>query len=67
MAFSPRKANKVLYLSLDGYEKFGDIMARLGKHQSSKSCLYIKKLADIDIKVLTELVKASVKGRKAKS
>ena len=33
---------------------------RIGKHKSSKSCLYINKLADVDIKVLTELVKASV-------
>ena len=66
VAFSPRKANTVLYLSLDGYEKYDDIMARLGKHKSSKSCLYIKKLADVDIKVLTELVKESVKARKAK-
>ena len=67
VAFSPRKANTVLYLSLDGYEKFDDIMARLGKHTSSKSCLYIKKLADVDMKVLTELVKESVKRVKAKS
>ena len=67
VAFSPRKANTVLYLSLDGYEKYDDIMARLGKHKSSKSCLYIKKLADVDIKVLTELVKASVIRSKAKS
>ncbi len=54
LAFSPRKANLVLYL-LDGY---GDepLMKKLGKHKTGRSCLYIKKLADVDQAVLRDLV-----------
>lgn len=56
--FSPRKASLTVYL-MDGCGNYAKELARLGKHTSSVSCLYIKKLADIDLKVLEQVVKAS--------
>lgn len=53
--FSPRKANLVFYI-LPGYAEMGDKLARLGKHKIGKSCLYINKLADVDMGVLEEIV-----------
>lgn len=53
--FSPRKANLVLYI-LPGYLDIGDKLARLGKHKTGKSCLYINKLTDVDMDVLEEIV-----------
>lgn len=58
--FSPRKSDLTLYI-LPGFEPFPQLMKRLGKHKTGKSCLYIKKLADVDLKVLRELVEKSVK------
>ena len=58
--FSPRKSDLTLYI-MGGFESFPDLMKRLGKHKTGKSCLYIKKLADVDLKVLRELVEKSVK------
>lgn len=57
--FSPRKANLTLYI-MPGYADFGPILARLGKHTTGKSCLYIKTLADIDMAVLKELLLAGL-------
>jgi hypothetical protein len=54
IGFSPRAKEQVLYLA-DGYEQHGELMARLGKHRTGRSCLYIKKLADVDAAVLEEL------------
>jgi hypothetical protein len=56
--FSPRKAALTVYL-MDGCGTYAKELAKLGKHTSSVSCLYIKKLADIDLKVLEKVVKAS--------
>ncbi len=57
--FSPRKANLVVYV-LPGYYDIGDQLARLGKHRVGKSCLYINKLADVDLSVLEEIVTDAV-------
>lgn len=57
--FSPRKAATVLYLML-GTGESEALLAKLGKHETSKGCLYIKKLADVDGKVLEALVTQSV-------
>lgn len=55
VAFSPRKSDLTLYLGLDD-----DLLARLGKHKRSQgSCLYIKRLADVDLGVLEELIERS--------
>ena len=56
--FSPRKASSTVYLA-DGFERRGELLARLGPHTTSVSCLYVKRLADVDIDVLEELVRAS--------
>ena len=57
--FSPRKANLVLYI-MPGYQDFGHILDRLGKHKLGKACLYINKLADVDIDVVAEIIRAGV-------
>ncbi|MCK0169502.1 DUF1801 domain-containing protein [Aliiroseovarius sp. S1123] len=57
--FSPRKARHSIYI-MPGYTDFGDILARLGKHKMGKSCLYVNKLADIDLDVLAELIRAGL-------
>jgi hypothetical protein len=59
-AFSPRKANLTLYVIADS-PKQPELLAKLGKHTVSKACLYVKRLADIDEKVLEELIKEAVK------
>jgi hypothetical protein len=51
--FSPRKANLVLYVG--GFPEYEALLARLGKHKSSKACLYLTKLADVDLDVLAEI------------
>src|SRR5438874_11308585 len=62
VAFSPRKAATVLY----GLSSSEALMARLGKHTRGKGCLYIKKLADVDQKVLEAMVAKSVAGRRSR-
>jgi hypothetical protein len=61
VGFSPRKANLVLYL-LDGFDDHGDLLARLGRHSTGRSCLYVKRLSEVDLQVLRELVKRSVEA-----
>ena len=58
--FSPRKANLSIYI-MPGYGEFGDLMARLGKHKTGRSCLYVNKLADIDEAVLRDLIRAGLR------
>ena len=58
--FSPRKNALTLYI-LMGFEKHRDLMEQLGKHKTSKSCLYIKRLSDIHQPTLKKLIKASIK------
>lgn len=65
VGFSPRKQNLTLYI-MAGFGEYEDLMAKLGKHKTGKSCLYINRLNDIDMKVLETLVKASVKFMKQK-
>ena len=57
--FSPRKQNLTLYI-MPGFERYEDLLSRLGKFKTGKSCLYINKLEDVDLDVLRELVKESV-------
>lgn len=57
-SFSPRKANLVVYLA-PGFEN-GTLLPRLGPHSHGKSCLYLKSLADVDTRVLRQLVESSV-------
>lgn len=63
-AFSPRKQNLTLYI-MAGFEGYADLLKKLGKFKTGKACLYVNKLADVDLPTLKELVKQSVKHMKA--
>lgn len=58
--FSPRKQNISLYI-MAGFERYEELMGRLGKYKTGKSCLYINKLADVDKDVLEELITLSAR------
>lgn len=60
VAFSPRKANITLYLGYEGEER-EPYLERIGKHKASKGCVYVNKLADIDLEVLEELIDITYK------
>jgi hypothetical protein len=55
IGFSPRKQNLTLYL-MTGFDQYEKYLDRLGKHRTSVSCLYVKRLADIDMSVLEEML-----------
>jgi hypothetical protein len=57
--FSPRKQAFSIYL-MSGFEKYNDLLRKLGKHRTGKSCLYLNKLVDVDKSVLKELIAKSV-------
>ena len=63
--FSPRKRNLTLYI-MTGFDRYPELMANLGTYTTGKSCLYIKRLADVDIDTLRELVEASVRRMEKK-
>ncbi|MCB0482357.1 MAG: DUF1801 domain-containing protein [Flavobacteriales bacterium] len=56
--FSPRKAKHTIYI-MSGFDTHPELMAKLGKYKTGKSCLYVNKLTDIDLSVLKELIHAS--------
>lgn len=57
-AFSPRRTELVVYLGQEAQEP--GLLAKLGRHKATKGCLYVKKLGDIDLKVLKAMVKKSI-------
>ncbi len=59
VGFSPRKQNLTMYI-MPGFERYEELMARLGKYKTGKSCLYVKKLDDIDQDILKEIIADSV-------
>ena len=59
IGFSPRKNDLTLYL-MPGFEQRAELLGRLGKHKTGKSCLYLKKLADVDADTLQALIDRSV-------
>jgi hypothetical protein len=63
--FSPRKAATVLYM-MTGFSGSEALLAKLGTHTTGGACLYIKKLADVDQKVLEALIVQSVAARRAR-
>jgi len=65
IGFSPRKANLVLYM-MPGFEAQADLLGRLGKHKTGASCLYLNRLADVDMGVLRELASGSVRMMREK-
>jgi hypothetical protein len=56
--FSPRAQNLTLYI-MAGFDQYEALLARLGKYKTGKACLYIKKMEDVDMDVLRELVRLS--------
>jgi len=56
---SPRKQSLTLYI-MPGFDRYDDLMKKLGKHKTGKSCLYINRLEDVNMDVLEELVRESV-------
>lgn len=63
--FSPRKQNLTIYIML-GFEKYKDIMKNLGSYKTARSCLYIKRISDIDMSILKKLIKKSFLDMKRK-
>jgi hypothetical protein len=58
IGFSPRKANLSLHLVIN-MQKHAGLLEKLGKHKTGVGCLYINKLADVDIKILEKLIKTA--------
>ena len=59
-AFSPRKPELVIYAMGGMFEQEPELMKKLGKYKATKGCLYVKRLADIDLKVLKGMIKRSI-------
>lgn len=59
VGFAPRKANLVLYI-MSGFSTYESLLEELGKHKTGKSCLYIKRLSDIDDSILEEIINQSL-------
>jgi hypothetical protein len=57
--FAPRKQNITFYF-MSGFTKYNELLAKLGKHKTGKSCLHINKLEDVDLSVLQEMIEKSV-------
>ena len=56
--FSPRKTSLTIYI-MPGFGKYDDLMSQLGKYKTGKSCLYIKKMEDVDETILRKLIRGS--------
>ena len=63
--FSPRKAALSLYI-MSGFQNKSDVLERLGKHRIGRGCLYINKLADVDVKVLEQMIRDDVAFMRAR-
>ena len=63
--FSPRKNSFSIYI-MAGFDRFPELMKKLGKYKTGKSCLYVKQLDDIDESVLKELIQESVNWMRQK-
>ena len=61
VGFSPRKNDLTLYL-MPGFEGHAELMGRLGKHKTGKSCLYLKKLAEVDAGVLRAIIEGCARA-----
>ncbi len=62
--FSPRKQNLTVYI-MEGFVGHRDLLERLGPHKVGKSCLYIKRLSDIDQGALVQLIESSIEHLRA--
>ena len=66
VGFSPRKQSLTLYI-MSGFSRYDELMDRLGTYKTGKSCLYVKRLSDVDHDVLRELITQSVEHVKKTS
>ncbi len=66
VGFAPRKQSTTLYIG-DGFDAYAGLLSRLGTHSTGKSCLYVKRLSDVDLAVLEELVTQSVTHQRGTS
>ena len=57
--FSPRKQNLTIYI-MTGFDRYPQLMDKIGKYKTGKSCLYVKKLEDINLEVLKDVIRQSV-------
>ena len=62
VGFSPRKQNLSIYLGLD-VKKHGPSLKALGKHKTGVGCLYINKLEDVDVKILEQMIRDTLKSK----
>ena len=62
IGFSPRKANLTLYLN-SSLQQHAEAFKKLGKHKTGVGCLYVNKLADIDMKTLEQIIKRTLHGK----
>ncbi|MGY5874926.1 MAG: DUF1801 domain-containing protein [Candidatus Thorarchaeota archaeon] len=58
VGFSPRKQSLTVYI-MPGFDEYEDLLGKLGKHKTGKSCLYINKLADVNMDVLRTIIEKS--------
>ena len=65
VGFAPRKQNLVVYI-MPGFVEYDGLLSQLGKYKTGKSCLYIKKLSDVNREVLRELIEQSLKAMREK-
>lgn len=63
-AFSPRKDAVVLYLS-SVFDKRDELLQKFGKHKAGKGCIYLKRLSDVNVEVLKEMINASIRHTKS--
>ncbi len=61
IGFSPRKQSLTIYV-MPGFSNYDDLLSRLGKHRTGKSCLYVNKLADVDMDALEQLIRSSLEA-----
>ncbi|NRA63826.1 MAG: DUF1801 domain-containing protein [Pseudobacteriovorax sp.] len=61
--FSPRKSGPTLYI-MPGYQGYAKVLEKLGPHKLGKSCLYIKRVSDIDTSILKKIIKDGLKDLK---
>ena len=63
VGFAPRKRNLVIYI-MPGFSDYGELLGKLGKFRTGRSCLYVNKLDDVDLQLLEQLVRESVEEMK---
>jgi hypothetical protein len=66
LGFAPRKGRLTLYL-MDGFSGYQELLERLGPHSTGRSCLHVKRLTNVDVDVLREMVRRSYRHTTAQS